>query len=220
MKKFTALFLCVLLLAPLAYAEILCTANPAGQGKWIFEGSAASSAKVNNVSDRTATGYSVVGVYGLNNQLDFVGVIGSTGYGGTLGTGITGMSAMAYAAALKYSIVRESSSMPVSLAASLGYTSLSLKTDTAAGSATTNGSNTGIKLIASKMMLPFIPYGALAYNSLSLGSDATSIDLTLGSAFGLSRTWSMLLEYTLQSWSASGTNYSGSQIAFGIGYLP
>jgi hypothetical protein len=213
MKKFAALFLCVFLIAPLVYAETLTTANPAGKGNWIFEGVALRDMNVSNISDGTATTYGVLGCYGITDMLDFTAVIGSSTYAGT---GIAGMTATAYSGVFRYSLLQESASLPVSLSASLGYTSI---TSSMAGTVT-NGSKTGIQFNASKMMIPFIPYAALAYNSLSLGGDSTSIELTVGSAFAWSRQNAVLLEYTLLSTTASGTTYSGSQIAFGIAYLP
>ncbi|MCU0640968.1 MAG: hypothetical protein MUC35_02635 [Candidatus Margulisbacteria bacterium] len=222
MRLVTTLLLAVVLIASAASAEFLLTANPLGQGKIGGLLGYVSDANYNNVSGMsvgTIGGY--VG-YGITDKLDVLVNLGSANASG-LPVGVSKIAATGYALNLKYSVIQEGKDMPVSVAVGGGYKSSTLTTTvTGLGDISTPLSQISIAAGVSKVMAPFIPYGALAYRSMNSNGTAqgTAIDLTVGSAIAWSMQGAVMIEATMQSITPNGgANYSSSQLAAGVAYL-
>ena len=218
MRKFSVLFLLMVLVVSAASAELLTTANPVGKGSWCFMGAGTQSRNYANVSDYTLTTLGAYAGYGITDKLDAYLQLGSATIGG-LPTGIevtgTGMGAT-----VKYSVLSEEN-MPVSVAVGAGYKSTSTKTKSPLGETTTPGSQILVGVGVSKVIVPFIPYGAIAYRKDSQDSTevSTQMDITVGSAIAWSMQGAVYVEYTSQSITPNGgNNYSSGQIAAGVGY--
>ena len=134
----------------------------------------------------------------------------------------TDVKTLGYGLNLKYSVLEESSSMPVSVALGGGYKILS-QDSTYAGPITRNssGNQWGVGAIVSRMIVPFIPYGGLTYKSTSYaGATAmTQMDITVGSAIAWSTQGAVFVEYTSQAITPTlGSAFTSGQIAGGVGY--
>jgi len=73
----------------------------------------------------------------------------------------------------------------------------------------------------SKMMAPYVPYGALTYRTTANGGTAvsTQLDLTVGCAIAWSTQGAVFVEDTLQSITPNGGSaYSSNQLGIGVGY--
>ena len=134
-----------------------------------------------------------------------------------------------------YAILEESAGMPVALAIGAGYRTLNwtmtmpslnnpnplLATQVIGVDSTLSGSQMMVGLGVSKLIIPFIPYGALAYRSTTQDSKAysTQIDVTVGTAIAWSMHGAVLIEYTNQSITPDGGSASTSgQYAVGVAY--
>ncbi|MDD5382148.1 MAG: hypothetical protein PHH60_00615 [Candidatus Margulisbacteria bacterium] len=227
MRKLLVSLLLVVSVATFVSAELLVTANPLGQGKWGFELAAMQDQTFMDVSGATLMTYGGYVGYGLMENLDAYLQLG-TGSSSGLKWGVTAMdyTLTAYGLNLKYTVLTEGASVPVSVAIGVGYKSLSGKFSMGGGSQDATGSQMGIAAGVSKVLAPFIPYGALSYKSdtMSAGGtsmDATQIDLTVGTAIAWSTQGAVMLEYTSQQVTpkaAGSSNYTSAQIAAGVSY--
>ncbi|MEE8637965.1 MAG: hypothetical protein V3T21_02865, partial [Candidatus Margulisiibacteriota bacterium] len=57
MRTLSILFLLVVFMTSVASAELLTTANPIGQGRWVIEGFGIRDMNLTNISDATLTTY-------------------------------------------------------------------------------------------------------------------------------------------------------------------
>ena len=152
----------IVLLATYASAETLIYANTLPQGKWGVEAVYLQDSNVANTSGMTLTNYGVKVAYGVTNQLELDLAYGTGSYSG-LPAGLTS-SMTPTTAVLRYNILAESTA-PATVTVAAGYKSIPVTTNYAGNS--TYGKS-GVGVIASKMMIPFIPYAALSYNTLDL----------------------------------------------------
>ena len=85
-----------------------------------------------------------------------------------------------------------------------------------------NGNQAVAAVGVSKLMVPFIPYGGIAYRKTTLNAadSSTQMDITVGTAIAWSAQGAVLVEYTLQSVTAAvgNVNYSSGQIAAAVAY--
>jgi len=220
MRKLSVLFLLTIIMVSVASAELLSTANPIGKGGWAVLGAGVQD---NNYSGIPGTSWTLTTIggyvgYGITDKLDAYLQLGSATVGGlpagvsASGTGI-GVNA-------KYTLLSEENA-PVSVAVGAGYKSTSSKMT---GAPDSTGTQILIGIGVSKLIIPFIPYGALSYRQTkSEGNDvSTQLDITVGSAVAWSTQGAVFVEYTNQAFTpASGTglgNYTSGQIAIGVGY--
>jgi len=222
MRFFAASLLITVLLISAASAELLVTANPLGQGKFAVLGAYINESTYGNVSGwslGTIGGY--VG-YGLTDKLDVFGQLGSATVNGTMPIGVSSLTANGYALNLKYALIDEGTSLPVSVAIGGGYKASSFTTNiVGGGSVAIPVSQVALAVGISKIMAPFIPYGGVAYRSMnSSGTDlGTALNLTVGSAIAWSQQGAVMLEYNMVSNSPKGAgSYTNNQIAAGIAY--
>lgn len=212
MRVFVTCFLLAFMLISVASAEMLVTANPIGQGKWAFLGAGLQDSSVGG-SGSTLTMTTIGGYagYGVTDKLDVFAQLGQASFSvGSTKTTILGLT-------LKYEVMEESVSFPVSVSVGGGYKSLS--TDT--GGSTTSGNQMLVGVGVSKLMAPFIPYGGLTYRTTSSGGTTTQTqsDLTVGSAIAWSAQGAVFVEYTMQSITPNGGSaYTSGQIGLGVGY--
>ncbi len=215
MRIISILLLCLLVVSA-ASAELFVTANPLGQGRW---GGLLGYMSASNLGGVSGMGAGMIGGYagyGITDSLDAFLKAGSLNVTG-LPAGVTSSSTI-IGLALKYAILKEGADMPVSLAAGLGYQSWNTTASAGAGGNSTT-SDLGAGVVVSKVMAPFIPYGGFQYKNLTTaGVTTTSMELTLGSAVAWSEQGAVFVEYTSQSQSAAGANWSQSQIGAGVGY--
>ncbi len=194
----------------------MTTANPIEQGKWIVEGFGLKNQNVNNSSSLDLTFIGAYAGYGLTEKLGlFIGA--ASGNVGGLPAGVTA-SMVGYSLNLKYTILEEGASLPVSVAVGGGYRTTTTKVT---GAADANGDQMLVGVGVSKVMIPFIPYGALAYRKTTSGGADTStqIDITAGSMIAWSAQGAVFVEYTMQSITPTGGSvYSSGQMALGVGY--
>ena len=218
----------------IASAELLTTANPIGQGKWAVLGAGIRDSNLGDIgSDTTLTSYGAYLGYGITDALDAylqIGTSTSTTFDvpnpapppALLDCDITGTG---WGANLKYTVLSEEN-MPVSLAIGAGYKSTSITTKVSYGGTTIDKStDTGTQMMigvgVSKLIVPFIPYGALAYRTDSADGNevSTQLDLTVGSAIAWSTQGAVFVEYTNQSITPKGGDvYTSGQMALGVGY--
>ncbi|MFA6170484.1 MAG: hypothetical protein WCW67_05155 [Candidatus Margulisiibacteriota bacterium] len=223
MKKITMSLLLALCFASLASAELLVTANPLGQGKMAFAGAYVLDSNYQNSTGLTLGTIGGYFGYGITDKLDTYLQYGQGTAGGTIPTGIGGMSGTGYGASLKYTILDEGVSMPVSVALGGGYKSFSNKvTITGLGDITSTSSQMMIGVGVSKIMAPFVPYGAIAYRSTNVStanSNSTQLDLTVGTAIAWSMQGAVMIEYSMQSITPqAGSSYTGGEIAASVAY--
>jgi len=218
MRTFLISLLLAALLISTASAEVLTTANPIGQGRWAVLGSGVQNQNVSNNSGYSSLllgGY--VG-YGLTDTLDAY-IQAGTGSTTGLPAVVTANSLTALGAAVKYQLMKEGDSLPVSVALAAQAKAITAK-QTIGTETTMNGSQWTIGLGASKVMIPFIPYCGLAYRS-SGGeiTEQTQFDITVGTAIAWSEQGAVFVEYTAQSITPTGgTNYSSGQVAGAVAY--
>jgi len=217
MRKFLVIALFLSLSATLASAEILTTANPLGQGKIAVLGGYLQDQNYLNMSGATIGTIAGYAGYGILEGLDAYLQLGS-GTASGIGAGISS-STTGYGAMVKYTLLNESSAMPVAVAVGAGYKALSI---TWTGTTTMNGNQAQAGLIVSKVLAPFAPYAGVAYRKTTLNSAdfLTQMDLTVGSAIAWSAQGAVLVEYTAQSVTTAVTNvnYSSGQIAAAVAY--
>jgi len=224
MKTLFVLLLSVILMTSMASAEMLSTANTTPQGRWAVEGIGLSDTDIGGPGGMTSTSYGIKGGYGIMDNLDLSLAVGSSTFS-NLGAGVGKASLTAITAVVKYNVVKESAAMPVSVAVGLGTKALEQKmtiTVPATVNLTNNGNKTGIGVIVSKVMAPFIPYGGITYAQTMLqnNTDATSLEITLGTGIAWSQQGAVFVEYTNQSVTPSGgTAVTTPQIGVGVGYI-
>jgi len=235
MRVLSAILLTVLVVS-VASAELLTTANPIGKGSWAVLGAGIQDSNISpsDTSLKLTTIGGYVG-YGITDKLDGYLQLGSSSVSGTgLSVGIPGIPDVAITGTgwglnLKYTVAEEGTSLPVSVAVGAGYKSMSTTTKTpaipvyhpVATEDTVNGTQLMLGVGVSKIIIPFIPYGALAYKkNQSGGSDvSTQLDITLGSAIAWSTQGAVFVEYTNQAITPTGGgNFTSGQIAIGVGY--
>lgn len=236
MKKIFMLLSFLMLVAAVASAELLVTANPLGKGKWGFLGSGIydSGLQSGTLTGLTLTSFGGYVGYGLTDKLDLFVNGGSANLGGipatTGGISTAGMASSMTSIGLtaKYLVMNEMSNSPISVAVGAGYKTINSSTTaptapSLGGGVTTtaNGAQMLVGVGVSKVMVPFIPYGGLTYrsNSSSGTTTSTQIDLTAATAIAWSQQGAVFLEYTLQSITPNGAaNYTSGQIGLGVGY--
>ena len=217
MRTFLIAILSVALLASIASAEMLVTANPIGQGRWAVLGAGLQDQNASNMSGWTMTSIGGYVGYGILNQLDAYLQAGMGNMGG-LPAGWSG-STTVYGLSLKYALLEEGDASPVSVAIGGGAKALQMKSKATVDS-TSNNTIVSLGVGVSKAIAPLIPYGGIMYRSYSGDSEGTQLDATLGSAIAWSEQGAVFVEYTLQSITPKGgSNYSSGQIGAGVGYV-
>jgi hypothetical protein len=216
MKKIMLVLLVCLLLAPLASADLMLTACPLGKGKW----NAMPGAMVDfNYCGMGANSYMMMDSlgYGLKDDLD---LYASLGVGYSAASPLMGIMYMtSYALNLKYTVLAESLTQPVSVAVNAGLKSMPMSMTSM------NQMQGSLGLIVSKMINNFTPYaGATVRTIRQAYGDCGQIDYTVGTGIGPMDKMFMI-EYTLQTVSVAGgssfatkiggTNFQSSQIAIG-----
>ncbi|MCX5749269.1 MAG: hypothetical protein NTZ10_03380, partial [Candidatus Saganbacteria bacterium] len=133
-------------------------------------------------------------------------------------------NAMALALALKYAVLTENAKqgMPVSVAAVLGYEADTTKVSIPGLDMINALGDIGIGAIVSKIMVPWVPYGALVYHSLNQnnypipGGTATTtgsrIEVAVGTQMLLSKSSAVVGEFSYNSYNF-GTSYTNNQIS-------
>jgi len=205
-----------------ASAELLTTASPLGQGKWSVLGAYLSDSG-HQQGGLTSISLGTVGIYGgygVTDKLDAYLQAGSA-TAGNLPTGV-GDTTTGIGVNLKYTVMDESPSMPVSVALGCGYKVLSDATTYPAPfpSTTNSGNQVMVAVGVSKMLVPFVPYGGLAYRSTTFnGASMGEMDLTIGTAIAWSMQGAVLAEYTIQSITPNaGAAFTANQISLGVAY--
>jgi len=214
MKRIALALVICLAIASLACAEVLVTANPMGKGQmgWLAGGRYDMSS-VANQNSYSAGGY--LG-YGLMDNLDLYGKLGyGIGANPLAGQTINGIMA---GAALKYTFVKEGKDMPVTLAVAGGYQSTTTTVNAGASMQMVTG-DLGIGIIASKVMVPYVPYGAVNYHSLNsnapfLGTSTGSmIEIAGGTQLLLSKSTAVIGELCYQSITSGGATTNNTQVS-------
>jgi len=213
MKRLLAVFFLCLLMCSTGRAELMKTAGPLGQGNWRLMANAISDQNFMNVSgaaDLLACG---VLAYGVTDQLDLYGTIGSGN-----ATGLPAQTSLtALSGNFKYNIMKCCDS-PVALAIDGGYKGSS----SLMGTTLSAFSQWKLGVIVSKMIHPFIPYGGLIYRSTMKNSNAytSQYDVTVGVALYQTMALMLMVEDTYQTISPTiGNGYGSNQIAVGISGL-
>jgi hypothetical protein len=216
MKKILlALFVC-LLFTSLASADIMMTACPLGKGKWSVMPGAMVDFNYASMGSNAYMQMVALGV-GLNDRLD---AYVSAGVGYSAKTGMMGtMSMNSYALNLKYTMLAENLTQPVSLALNGGIKSMPMSMTSM------NQMQESVGLIVSKMVNNFNPYAGVTYRTTTQSyGNYSQIDYTIGAGIGPMEKMFMI-EYTLQNMTVAGgsmfatlvggASYASSQIAIG-----
>jgi len=216
MKKLLMALTIVIVLSAVASAEVLITANPMGAGKlgWLAAGRYDS----NISSSMTLMGAGGFLGYGVNDKLDIYGKVGYGSYG-NFAVGVSSGSTMMTGIAAKYQLMAENGKdMPVSVAALLGYQASTATFNYIIGSAQAVQGDIGIGAVVSKVIVPWVPYGAVVYHNLTTNPGATTgtnLEVVLGSQMLLSKTSAVIGEVSLNSISSGGSTSSNNQISVG-----
>lgn len=219
MKKLILLLVLIMGIASLASAEILIYANTLPQGKWGFEGAYVKDSNVSNMADVSLTSYGVKAAYGLTDRLELDVAYGMGSYAG-LGAGNESSVAPA-SGVVRYNLLAEDENIPASVTIAAGYQSIPVKSNLGGVETRATYGKSGVGMIVSKMVLPFIPYLGLTYNSLNQdGINVLSTELTIGTALAWSQEGQVMIEYTNQSIvnDPTGGNFTSPQIGVGVLY--
>jgi hypothetical protein len=221
MRIFLSALLLVFAVSTFASAELLVTGNPIGQGKWAFMVAGVQDANVQNSSGMSLTTIGGYVGYGITNKLDVFGQVGSSNMTG-LPLGVSKITATVLGLNLKYDLMDESASLPVTVAIGGGYRTLGTTTSvTGLGDINATNGQTSLGVGVSKIMAPYIPYAGLIYRSTASAGNAvsTQIDATIGVAIAWSMQGAVYVEDTLQSITPNGGSaYSSNEIALAVGY--
>lgn len=210
MKKVLLALMAVLLTASLASAEVLVTANTLGAGKWGYLG--ALRYGMNSTANSNSYALGGFGAYGVMDNLDVYGKVGY-GIGANPPAGLT-TNGITLGLAAKYLLVNESKSMPVSIAALAGYQTTTTNYNFTGFSAQTAVGDIGVGAVASKLMIPWVPYFAAVYHSLNnAGATGSNVELAVGTQMLLSRTSAVVGEFSYNSYNWSGATNTDSQIS-------
>ncbi len=212
MKKLILALAVIIAISAVASADVLNTANTLGAGKmgWLAAGRYDSNPGGISATMMGAGGF--MG-YGVMDKLDVYGKIGYGTYS-NLPLGLSSSSGMVLGLAAKYQVLAEGTDMPVSVAGVLGYQASTVTSNTILGSFQTVQGDIAIGAIASKVIVPWVPYGALVYHSLGQGVTGSNMEIVVGSQMLLSETSAVIGEISLNSVSLGGT-YSNTQISVG-----
>jgi len=222
MKKIVLLCLAAVLFVSAASAELLVTALPFGQGKYVVEVAGVGESNIQNIGMSATTMGGYLG-YGVTDKLDLIVNAGQANASG-LPIGITGITSTAYGAFLKYAIVDETHQAPYSLSVGLGYRTIGQSTGIVGlpNPITDSGSQLLLGIGLSKIMAPFVPYCGLTFRNTDQGTnvDHTQFDLTLGSAIAWSTQGAVFVEITNQSivYANSGVGITNYQYGLGLAY--
>lgn len=212
MKKIISAIFVFVAIASLAGATVLVPANTLGAGKWGYLG--AASYGISSIANSNFYAVGGFGAYGVTDNLD---VYAKVGYGvpSNPPAGVTS-SAIEIGVAAKYLIVPESKDMPVSVSAVAGYQTKTTSITAPITMQTVEG-DLGVGVIASKVMIPWVPYVALVYHSLN-SSNVTgkNLELALGAQMLLSRSSAIVGEYSYNSidWSGATSTVSKISVAY------
>src|SRR3989344_2786659 len=222
MRSFIYALVFVVALSTFASAELLIIANPLGQGKWGVLGSylVDSSLQSGGFTGLSAVSIGGYAGYGITDKLDAYIQAGQMTLG-SLPAIITSSNVTAYGAILKYGLIEEGTGSDLSVAFGVGTRVLTSNTTALGVTTTSNGNQVMSGLGASKVMIPFVPYGGLVYCKTDYaGSNSTQTDLTAGTAIAWSTQGAVYVEYTLQSINPGGgaSTYTANQIGLGVGY--
>lgn len=219
MKKVLLALVAVVLMASFASASVLQSANTLGAGKmgWVVAGEYDGNIWGGN---ETLIGGGGFLAYGVTDQLDVIGKVGYGSYGNVTPIGIDSASVMMLGVAAKYQLLAENATnMPVSVAALVGYQPSTTTVNTALGSGQLTLGDLGVGAVVSKVMAPWVPYGALVYHSLTSNpgaTTATNLEIVLGTQMLLSKTSAIIGEVSLNSNTPSvGAAFTNTQISLG-----
>jgi hypothetical protein len=218
MKKILLVLAIIIVISSAASASVLVTASPLGQGKWGY----LLGGQYDMVSAANSN------LYGLGGFLGY-GVLGNMDVYGKLGYGVycnlptaagspTSASALITGLALKYTFLQENAKTnPVSVAGLLGYQTTTVTWNYLLGSAQTAAGDIGIGAVVSKVLVPWVPYGALVYHSLNsntagVATSGSNIEVAVGTQMLLSKSSAIIGELSYNSFSL-GTTYTDTQIS-------
>ncbi len=210
MKKIISVLVFTLFVIASANAEVMVTANPLGQGALGWLGAAQSNA----TTTANSNSYNLGGFigYGINDKLDVFGKL-AYGTGSNTPSGISA-NGIEIGVAAKY-LLATAKDMPADLAVGLSYKS---KTTTLSGlvSSQTVVGDLAVAVIASKVIIPWVPYCALAYHSLSSsGTTGSNLELALGGQMLLSASSAVMGEIAFNNENWSGATSTSTQITVG-----
>ncbi len=213
MKKAILVILALITLTAFANASVLQNANTLGAGKMGWLIAVEYDNNLGGVSE-TLTGVGGYLAYGVMDKLD---IFGKVGYGtvSNLPLGVNSANSIVVGVVAKYQLLEESKNMPVAVAAVAGYQAVTGNFSTPLGSGQTVNGDMGVGAVVSKLMIPWVPYGAVVYHSLpSGGTTDTNLELVVGTQMLLSKTSAVVGEVSLNSYTPSGgTSYSNTQIS-------
>ncbi len=215
MKKVLVAIVLVLAVATAASAEVLSTANTLGAGSWGWLGAGQyTSTTVANSNSYGIGGY--IG-YGILDNLDIYAKLGY-GIGANPAAGVT-VNGINQGLSVKYSLI---SGMDAPFSLALGATFKTTTTSASFGGAVVSHSvegDLGLGLVASKIMVPWVPYAAVAYHSLNMNTGAATgskLELAVGTQMLLSASSAIIGEIDLQSttWGGAAAT-TATQISLG-----
>ncbi len=213
MKKFVFVLALMVVFAAAASAEVLVTANPLGQGNlgYIVAGQYMST----NNPNTNMNGVGGFLGYGISDKLDIFGKL-AYGMGSNVPSYLTSASGIILGVAGRYALASEKD-MPASLSVVGGYQATT-KTYNIVGGGTSGAAigDLGIGVVASKMLIPWIPYVAVVYHSLSQsGSTGSNIELALGTQLALSKSSAVQAELTSNSITMGAASYNNMEVTIG-----
>lgn len=220
MKKILLALIVVIAMTSLASAQLLMPANTLGAGKMGWLG--AISTDMNSQANSSQYGVGGYLGYGLTNDWDIYAQLGY-GIGSNPPAGVT-LSGISTSLLTKYQFIRESvKGSPVSVAAVVGYGATTATMGVGGFNFGLPSGDLGIGAVVSKVMVPWVPYGAAAYHSVTAdtsgfpgGSKTTGsrIEMLVGTQMLLSKDSAIVGEFSYNSYSV-GTSYTNNQVTLG-----
>jgi hypothetical protein len=217
MKKLIVSIIAVLALCSMASASVLITANPLGAGKmgWL----AAGEYDMNSQANMNMYGVGGFLGYGINGNLDLYAKLGY-GINPSVALGLSSMNDLSMGLALKYTFINESQTAggsSVSLAGVLGYQADTVTAGiTGAGNTVSAQGDIGVGLIVSKIMVPWVPYGAAVYHSLNVNPGSvtgTRTEVAVGTQMLLSKNSAIVGEFSYNSFGGNVGSFTNNQLS-------
>ncbi len=203
---FSALVLAVLVSA--ASAEVMMPAYTLGKGVGNIMVGAMLDQNYFNWSNTDVMNM-VTATYGINDRTD-VSVSGGLGFSQYTPSMKMTMSMSSVGAGIKYALLCENLSTPLSLSVNAGVRTMNMSM------ASMDNTQYDLGIVASKMIKKLTPYAAINFRQtlMSYKGDYSQVDYTIGTAIGpMDRM--IMIEDTLQLISGPTANYTSNQFAVG-----
>jgi hypothetical protein len=214
MKRLFLVLAACFVVSSVSWAEIMMTAFPLGGGKWGVMLGSMIDQNYFNMGSTDVMYMDSVG-YGVNDKLDLYLSCG-LGYSQRATDKARTMNSMTMSsvgAAVKYTLISEDLSTPLSLAVNAGVRTCNMSM------ATMTNTQYNIGLVTSKMIKQFTPYAGVNYRTTKQAyGDYQQMDYTIGTGIGPMEKMFMI-EDTLQAITFGSETFTSNQVSAGFCFI-